>query len=61
MSKTSERLVTVLAKLGETKKAALLNHEDLGEIDKKSLLIELKWLTKEGFVSEFSNGILILN
>jgi len=61
LSKTSEKLVTILAKLGETKKVALLNHEDLGEIDKKSLLIELKWLTKEGFVSEFSNGILILN
>jgi hypothetical protein len=39
----------------------LLNHEDLGEIDKKNLLIELKWLTKEGFVTEFGNGILVLN
>jgi hypothetical protein len=61
LSKTSERVVTVMAKLTEIKKSALLNHEELKEIGKKNLLIELKWLTREGFVTEFSNGLLILN
>ena len=53
--------MAVLGMLDEVKKAALLNHDDLRDIDKKNLLIELKWLTKEGFVTEFSNGILVLN
>ena len=61
LNKIAEKIVAVLGKLDEIKKVALLNHEDLKEIDKKNLLIELKWLTKEGFVTEFGNGILVLN
>ena len=61
LSKISERIVAVMGKLPEVKKVALLNHEKLKEIDKKNLLIELKWLTKEGFVTEFGNGVLVLN
>ena len=61
LNKISEKIVAVLGTLDEVKKVALLNHDDLGEMDKKNLLIELKWLTKEGFVTEFSNGILVLN
>ena len=61
LNKTAEKIVAVLGMLDEVKKAALLNHDDLRDIDKKNLLIELKWLTKEGFVTEFSNGILVLN
>ena len=61
LSKTSEMIVAAMRKGTESTKAALLNHEDLGEIDKKSLLIELRWLTREGYVTEFSNGVLILN
>ena len=45
----------------EVNKATLLNDEALGEIDRKSILIELKWLVKEGYVTEFGNGILMLN
>ena len=61
LNKTSEKIVAVLGMLDEVKKSVLLNHDDLSDIDKKNLLIELRWLTKEGFVTEFSNGILILN
>jgi hypothetical protein len=61
LNKIAEKIVAVFGKLDEVKKVALLNHEDLREIDKKNLLIELKWLTKEGFVTEFGNGILVLN
>jgi len=61
LTKSSEKIVAVLGMLDEVKKAALLNHDDLRDINKKNLLIELKWLTKEGFVTEFSNGILVLN
>lgn len=61
LSKTSEKVVAVMKKLTEIKKVALLNHEELKQIDKKTLLIELKWLAREGFVTEFSNGVLRLN
>jgi hypothetical protein len=61
LNKISEKIVAVLGTVDEVKKIALLNHNDLREIDRKNLLIELKWLTKGGFVTEFSNGILVLN
>lgn len=61
LNKISEKIVAVLGTLGEVKKIALLNHNELGGVERKNLLIELKWLTKGGFVTEFSNGNLVLN
>ena len=31
------------------------------EVDKKLVLHDLKWLIQEGFVREFSNGLIVIN
>ena len=61
LNETSEKITSAMGKGQEVNKATLLNDEALGEIDRKSILIELKWLVKEGYVTEFGNGILVLN
>ena len=61
LNETSEKITSAIGKGQEVNKATLLNDEALGEIDRKSILIELKWLIKEGYVTAFGNGILVLN
>lgn len=61
LNETSEKITSAMGKGQEVNKATLLNDEALREIDRKSILIELKWLVKEGYVTQFGNGILVLN
>jgi len=45
----------------EKKKGVLIKEGSLKELETKDILLELKWMVKEGYVTEFADGILEIN
>lgn len=61
VSSTAQKILSVIKKDKETKKGALLKTKALESLSSKDILLELKWMVKEGYISEFSNGIITVN
>ena len=45
----------------KNKKGVLLKEDSLKALEPKEILLELKWMVKEGYVTEFADGILEIN
>ena len=61
LSKNAQKILSLLKKSKESKKAVLLKDTDLEALSSKDILVELKWMVKEGYVTEFANGSIAVN
>ena len=61
LNEISTKIIGVLKKEKIIKKGKLVKIEELVKFESKKVLIEIKWLVKEGYVSEFANGNLSIN
>ena len=61
LNEISTKIIGVLKKEKIIKKGKLVKIEELVKFESKKVLIEIKWLVKEGYISEFANGNLSIN
>jgi hypothetical protein len=61
LSKNAQKILSLLKKSKESKKAALLKDKNLEALGSKDILVELKWMVKEGYIIEFANGSIAVN
>ena len=61
ISSSAQKILSFLLKTNETKKGMLLKTNELDCLTSKDILLELKWMVKEGYISEFSNGVITVN
>ena len=61
LSKTAQKILSALKTTKEKKKGVLIKEGILKELETKDILLELKWMVKEGYVTEFAEGILEIN
>ncbi len=61
ISKTAQKILSALKTTKEKKKGVLIKEGSLKELETKDILLELKWMVKEGYVTEFADGILEIN
>lgn len=56
LSKSSIKILNLIKKNQILKKVDVFNHSEDLNFEKKFVLQELKWLTLEGYIREFSDG-----
>ena len=61
LSKNAQKILSALKKSKKNKKGLLLKEDSLKALEPKEILLELKWMVKEGYVTEFADGILEIN
>ena len=61
LNKNALKILSALTKSKQNKKSVLLKEDSLKELETKEILLELKWMVKEGFVTEFANGLIEVN
>ena len=57
----SEKIINLLKKSSQIKKSNFIKDKGLEDIGPRDILIELKWLVKEGYIYEFPNGSIGMN
>jgi hypothetical protein len=61
LSKNAQTILSFLKKSKEGKKAVILKDKELEALGSKDILVELKWMVKEGYITEFANGSIAVN
>ena len=61
VSIAAQKILSTIEKGKEIKKGTLLKSKALESLTSKDILLELKWMVKEGYISEFSNGVITVN
>ena len=61
LSENCKLIIDCIKKNSDTNRRLLFNELNKNEVDKKLVLHDLKWLIQEGFVREFSNGLIVIN
>ena len=56
ISENCVKIVNIIQSNKSVKILTILSQSEQIELDKKQILIELKWLVKEGYIREFSDG-----
>ena len=61
LSKNAQRILSLIKESKEIKKAKFLKEVNLKDIEPKEILRELKWMVTEGYITEFSSGVIKAN
>ena len=56
-----QKILKFLKETKESKKSKIIRNEKLGNLDPKIILVELKWMVKEGYITEFADGSVSVN
>lgn len=56
-----QKILKFLKETKESKKSQIIRNEKLKNLDPKIILLELKWLVKEGYITEFADGSVSIN
>ncbi|MBN37081.1 MAG: hypothetical protein CMI29_01310 [Opitutae bacterium] len=56
-----QKILKFLKETKENKKSQIIRSEKLGDLDPKIILVELKWMVKEGYITEFADGSVSIN
>ena len=56
-----QKILKFLKETKENKKSQIIRNKRLEDLDPKIILVELKWMVKEGYITEFADGSVSVN